>query len=137
MFGFDYLLVTQNYGSHKALTGLTMPFLYPDLRDSDLIGGPGPYPVEPAVRACSGKFTTTEKLSPDFRIGVCTQEPAHRFAGESIIGPKVRNFLSNEDTGKHRTSVRACFELAPGFFIWSTGFGALNAKESCLVIEFS
>jgi hypothetical protein len=40
------------------------------------------------------------------------QEPAHRFAGESIIGPKVRNFLSNEDTGK-----QACFELAPGFFI--------------------
>jgi hypothetical protein len=30
----------------------------------------------------------------------------------SIIGPKVRNFLSNEDTGK-----QACFELAPGFFI--------------------
>jgi hypothetical protein len=32
----------------------------------------------------------------------------------SIIGPKVRNFLSNEDTGK-----QACFELAPGFFIYS------------------
>jgi hypothetical protein len=28
--------------------------------------------VEPEVRACSGKFTTTEKLSPDFRIGVWT-----------------------------------------------------------------
>jgi hypothetical protein len=41
-------------------------------------------------------------LSPDFRIGVWTQEPAHRFAGESII-----IFLSNEDTQ----------ELAPGFFI--------------------
>jgi hypothetical protein len=30
----------------------------------------------------------------------------------SIIGPKVRNFLPNEDTGK-----QACFELASGFFI--------------------
>jgi hypothetical protein len=51
---------------------------------------------------------------PGFRIGVWTHEPAHRFTGESII-----HFLSNEDTGKHRTSVRACFELAPGFFIFS------------------
>jgi hypothetical protein len=44
------------------------------------------------------------------------QEAAHQFAGESIIGPKVRNFLSNEDAGK-----QACFELAPGFFIFCAG----------------
>jgi hypothetical protein len=75
-----------------------------------LIGWPGPYPVEPLVRACSGNLPPQKMLYPDFRIGVCTQEPAHRFAGKSII-----NFLSNEDTGK-----RACFELAPGFFFEET-----------------
>jgi hypothetical protein len=31
-----------------------------------------------------------------------------------IIGPEVRNFFSNENTGK-----QACFKLALGFFIFS------------------
>jgi tetratricopeptide (TPR) repeat protein len=70
----------------------------------NLIGRPGPYPVEPEVRACSGKFTTTENVVS--RFSDRGMDPA------STIGPKVRNFFSNEDTGK-----QACFELAPGFFI--------------------
>jgi hypothetical protein len=61
---------------------------------SDFIGRRGPYPVEPSVRACSGKFTTAKyvvKQSSDWGMDHA-----------SII-----NFLSNEDTQ----------ELAPGFFI--------------------
>jgi hypothetical protein len=54
-------------------------------------------------RLASVKFTATEKVvKPIFGSGVWTQEPAHRFAGESTI-----NFLSNEDTSG----------LAPRFFI--------------------
>jgi hypothetical protein len=62
-----------------------------------LIGRRGPCPG-----AYSGKFTTPENVVTHFPNQGMAQEPAHRFAGESII-----NFLSNEDTQ----------ELAPGFFI--------------------
>jgi hypothetical protein len=65
-----------------------------------LIGRRGPYPG-----ACSGKIAATRTVLKDLCILVWTQEPAHRFAGESII-----IFLSNEDTGK-----QACFDLDPGY----------------------
>jgi hypothetical protein len=48
-----------------------------------LIGRPGPYPVEPEVRACSGKFTTTENVISQFSDR--DMDPA------STIGPKVGN----------------------------------------------
>jgi hypothetical protein len=50
------------------------------------------------LRACSGKFTTTEN-------GV-------QFSDRGMESASIINFLSNEDTGK-----QACFELAPEFFI--------------------
>jgi hypothetical protein len=53
-------------------------------------------------RSLRRKFTTSEKAVTQFSDW--GMDPA------STIGPKVRNFLSNEDTQ----------ELAPGFFIfWS------------------
>jgi hypothetical protein len=87
----------------------------------ELIGRRGPYPVEPEVRACSGKFTTTEYVVKQFSDR--GMDPRTRLRGGEYNRTKVRNFLSNEDTGKHRTSVRACFELAPGFFIFCAKSG--------------
>jgi hypothetical protein len=51
----------------------------------DLIGRPGPYPVEPSVRACSGEFTATENIVSRF------SDTIHKYRGllyNHVRGPK-------------------------------------------------